>query len=388
MRFSIHPIRRALAVLVAALLGLSGLVAAAQAAGTWQVGASTVSFGDPWELRSEYSTFENVFLMHATMQAVAFVYSETADVNTSLVEATLEDFTAVIRDSHDPGSLHVVASGIVGTTTAWRLYAGTVSTIPAASLITADLSAVPGKAALTLLTAPSGSFDMALDDARRAIQLNGRELPIASLDPAQLDAALEGDADPAVPFPSPATGPNTPAAETPAASQPAVVNGVDYRALDQPERCDRIGWAITDPSQLPATEPELDHRAACAGGVSYAARCGTVPGERADTRYITCAITALVTSGPQELSFDMFTLVEADGDAEYIDLGMSFGADGIFPSGEVPEDGSVSGTASFAIELNATEPLLLEIRPPSLPAGDDPAVIVIEGPLQELTVFD
>ena len=113
-----------------------------------------------------------------------------------------------------------------------------------------------------------------------------------------------------------------------------------------------------------------------------------MPGERADQRYIACEITALVTDGSQEFAFDMFELFEADGSSEYIDLGMSFGNGELFASGTVPEDATASGMAPFAIDVTAAEPLLLEIRPPSLPAGAEPAAIVIEGPLQPLTVFD
>jgi len=77
-----------------------------------------------------------------------------------------------------------------------------------------------------------------------------------------------------------------------------------------------------------------------------------------------------------------------DGAFEQIDLTMSIGANDIFPSGDVGKGATVSGTASFAIDARATGPLLLEIRPPSLPEGDEPAVIVIDGPLQVLAVFD
>jgi hypothetical protein len=175
-------------------------------------------------------------------------------------------------------------------------------------------------------------------------------------------------------------------AQTPA-SQGVVVDGIDYRALDAPATCDRIGWAITDPSQVPTAQTDIHHRSACAGGVSYVARCGTVPGERTDTRYITCEVTALVTDGPQDFGFDMFELFESDGDSEYIDFGMAFGKADVFPSGTVPEDATVSGTASFALDATATEPFLLEIRPPSLPAGTEPAAILIEGPLQDFAVF-
>jgi hypothetical protein len=329
--------------------------------------------------------------MHSTLKLTAFAYLETNEVDTTNVDVALDYFANGFAGAFDPGTAHVVASGATGDATAWRLYAATASGVPAAYAVTANVTAQPGVALLSLLMAPSGSFDMALDAAGSGIQVDGQPVPIAAVDPAQLIAALEGDTDPAIAIPSP-SGPmapvSTPATGQAPASEPAVVDGVDYRQLDAATGCDRIGWAITDPSQMPATEADIDQRGACAGGVSYVAKCGTVPGERADTRYITCEITALVTSGPQEFAFDMFELVEADGSSEYIDLGMSFGNDELFASGAVPEDATASGTAPFAIDVTAAGPLLLEIRPPSLPAGTEPAVIVIEGPIQPLTVFD
>jgi hypothetical protein len=390
MSHSIQPLLRALAALVVVLLALPGLTAAAQGTAMQPAGNSTVTYTDRWEFQADFSTPDNVFLTHATLQVTAFAYLETNEVSSASVDAALEAFAVGFMGAFDPGTPHVVASGVTGDATAWRLYAATASGIPAAFVITANVSAQPGQAVLSLLMAPAGSFDMAFEDASSGIQVDGQPVPIATLDPAQLTAALEGDAAPAIAFPSP-PGPMTPAS-TPVSdpapvSQSAVVDGIDYRTLDAPTRCDRIGWAITDPSHLPATEAELDYRGACAGGASYVAQCGTVPGERADTRYITCEITVLVTDGPQEFAFDMFELFETDGDSEYVDLGMSFGNPDMFPEGQVPEDATVSGTASFALDATATEPLLLEIRPPSLPAGTEPAVIVIEGPLQELAVF-
>lgn len=388
MRFSIRPLLRAVTVLAAVLLAIPGLAATAQGQTTQPAGSSLVSFTSAWELQTDFTTPDNVFLRHATLKNTAFVYFETDEVPTTSSDAALEAFASSFTGVFDPGTVHVVASGVTEDATAWRLYAATVSGIPAGFAITANVSAQPGTALMSLLMAPAGSFDLALEDVRGGIQVDGLPAPLAALDPAQLMAALEGDANPAIAFPSPETAPTTPGAAQPSAGPPVVVNGVDYRVLDAPAGCDRIGWAITDPAHLPATEPELQHRAACAGGVSYAAKCGTVPGERADTRYLTCEITALVTDGPQEFGFDMFEMFEADGDSEYVDFNMSFGKEDLFPSGAAPEGATVSGTASFALDATATEPLLLEIRPPSLPVGAEPAVIVIEGPLQELAIFD
>jgi hypothetical protein len=392
MRFSIRPPMRALAALVAVLLAAPGLLAAAQAMPAHPAGNSTVTHTDAWEFQADYSTPDNVFLMHATLRATAFAYLETTEVDTTDVDAALEAFAGSFTGAFEPGSTHVVASGVTGDATAWRLYAASAAGIPAAFVATANVSAQPGTALLSLLMAPAGSFDMAFEDARSGIRIDGQPTPLAALDPAQLDAAIEGGADPAVPLttPAPAPGTTVPANTTtqPSTQAAVVVDGVDYRSLDAPTGCDRVGWAITDPSQLPTTEPEVEHRAACAGGVSYVAKCGTVTGERTDTRYITCEITALVTDGPQEFGFDMFELFDADGDSEYVDFTMSFGKADLFPSGSAPRDATVSGTASFALDATATEPMLLEIRPPSLPAGADPAVIVIEGPLQELATFD
>jgi hypothetical protein len=382
-----HAITRGLAILAAALLALPGLAAASQAAQTYPAGSSLVTFTDAWEIQPDFTSPDNVFLMHTRLKQTAFAFLETNEVSTTFADAALESFAVRFAGAFDPGTVHVVASGVTGDATGWRLYTATASGIPAAFAITANVSARPGMALLSMLMAPSGSFDLAFDEMRDGIQIDGKPMPLATLDPAQLVAALEGDAHPAIAFPSPETAPTTPGAAQPSASQPVIVNGIDYRALDAPTGCDRIGWAITDPSQLPTTEPELDHRGACAGGVSYVAKCGTVPGERTDQRYITCEITALVTQGPQEFGFDMFELFEADGDSEYVDFAMSFGKADLFPSGAVPEDATISGTASFALDATATEPLLLEIRPPSLPAGADPAVLVIEGPLQELAGF-
>lgn len=391
MSRSIQIFLRALTALVAVLLAVPGGAAHAQGTNTLPAGASMVTYADTWEVQPDYTSPDNVFLMHSKLQMTAFAYLETNEVDTTNVDVALDYFANGFSGAFDPGTAHVVASGVTGDATAWRLYAATASGVPAAYAVTANVTARPGMAMLSLLMAPTGSFDMALDDAGSGIQIDGQPVPITAVDPAQLTAALEGDADSAIAIPSP-SGPTTPV-PTPATgqaptSQPAIVDGVDYRQLDTATGCDRIGWAITDPSQMPATEADIHQRGACAGGVSYVAKCGTVPGERADQRYIACEITALVTDGSQEFAFDMFELFEADGSSEYIDLGMSFGNGELFASGTVPEDTTASGMAPFAIDVTAAEPLLLEIRPPSLPAGAEPAAIVIEGPLQPLTVFD
>ncbi len=380
----IQPFLRALAALVAVLLAASGSLAAAQGTGPYTAGDSTVTVLDTWTFQSDYSTPSSVFFSHANLKITAFAYIETPTIGGGDVDAALDEFAMGSTDSFDPGTTHVVLSGVTGGATGWRLYMTMASGVPTTFLLTANLSAQPGTSQLTLLMAPAGSFDLAFADARDGIQIDGQPVAFAGLDLDLLVTAIEEDATSTTVATSPAAAPTSPGTAT----QPVVVNGVDYGQLDAPTGCDRIGWAITDPSQLPVTESEIDQRGACAGGASYVAKCGTVPGERADQRYIACEITALVTSGPQEFAFDMFELFEADGDSEYIDLGMSFGNDELFASGPVPAGATASGTAPFAIDSTSTGPLLLEIRPPSLPAGTEPAVIVIDGPLQELAVFD
>ena len=374
MRSSIRPRLRALVMLVAVLLAAPGLPAAAQGAGSHSAGDSTVTATDAWTYESDYSTPSSAFFMHARLAVTAFAYLETAAIGSPDVDTALDEFASGSTGSFDPGTTYVVLSGMTGGDTGWRLYVASASGIPTAFLITANVTAQPGTNLLSLLMAPVGSFDMAFEDARDGIQIDGQPAPFAGLDLPLLLGALEEDDLSTSPSPAPA-------------SQPGVVDGVDYRAIDAPTGCDRVGWAITDPTDLPATEAEIEQRGACAGGASFVAKCGTVPGERSDTRYITCEVTALVTDGPQEFGFDMFELFEADGDSEYVDLSMSFGREDLFPSGEVSENTTVSGTASFALDATATEPLLLEIRPPSLPAGAETAVIVIDGPLQDFTDF-
>jgi hypothetical protein len=389
MTRAIRSITRSLAVLVVLLLAMPG-VASAQQTSTYIAGSTTVTYSDSWKLEPEFSPLSGVFLKHLSLKATAFGYVESNEFGTSDVEGLLEAFAVEFEGSFDAGSMHVVASGTAGSTTGWRLYVATTSGVPIALMITANTAAQVGVPQLSMLLSPVGSFDLAFEDARTGIQLDGLPSAASTLDLQQLLAALENDSNAAfdVPIQGGGTEPSSTAAGQLSTSTPAVVDGIDYRALDAPAGCDRIGWAITDPNQQPSTEAEIDHRASCTGGVSYVAQCGTVDGERADTRYITCKVTALVTDGPQEFAFDMFELVQADGSSEYIDFGMSFGNDTLFSSGEVPEGATASGTAPFAIDADAAEPLLLSIQPPSLPSGAEPAVLVIEGPLQDFAAFE
>ena len=102
MRLAKHSITRGLAVLVAVLLAMPGLTTAAQPSATHQAGAATVTFGDTWKLQPDYSTSDNVFLMHDTLPATAFAYLETNEFGTTLVDAVLESFAMGFTSTFDP----------------------------------------------------------------------------------------------------------------------------------------------------------------------------------------------------------------------------------------------------------------------------------------------
>lgn len=359
--------RLVLALAVSVLLSLFtfGSSIAAQAGGTFQVGGSAVTYSAPWILDAEGSSPQLVMLMHATFAGTGVMYGEIQERAVTDAVVALDTVLGSAAADLDAGSVTVRAESEPGAVAPWRLIEGTYNGIAVANLTTTATPFGPGAFTMMTLISPSSTFHDALVDVQAGIDIGGAGSPLSGLDP----LALTGTLGQAAPASTTAT-----VAET-------------YRAQDAPTGCDRIGWAITDPAQVPTTEAEIAQRGACAGGVTWVAKCGTVPGERADQRYLTCEVTALVTEGPQEFAFDMFALILPDGRSEYIDFGMSFGNDGLFDSGPVQVGQTVTGTAPFVVDASVVEPLVLEIRPPSLPAGVEPAVIVIEGPLQELATL-
>jgi hypothetical protein len=355
---------------------------AGRATTTQQVGTSTVTFTDTWAYVPEASSPPVLVLLHQELEGTTFIYGEIVDPTVTDVQVALDQFAALFTSEFDSGSSRLVTSGTIDQATGWRLYASTAAGVPVSTLITANVTAVPGSVILTALTVPVGSFDLGLVDAQTGIDVNGAGSPLASLDPAELAAVLEGGQPISTSTPADAA-----ATETAAGTLTIAGDVSSYEAQDA-AGCDAIGWVIVDPAQLPASQADLDYRGSCVGGATYVASCGVFDITEPPA-LVQCTVHIVAGEAPVAVSAQQFTLVDGTGaeyavDGEATTLVVALFAAPVLPEGQVSANATASGTLIFAIPMSAPGPWTIRIATGAGQSG----TLVLAGTLQPYEVFD
>lgn len=401
-----------MAFAVQPLGAMAQTTATGQPASPQTAGSATVEFSDVWQYDPDASDSETVFLTHADLPGTAFFYAEISDPVAD-AEGALGEFTDGFFSEFGDGDHTVVDSGTVPTDTFWQLFSVSLEGVPFGVYASVNVSTIPGDVLVTVLLSPSGSFDLAVTSVQEGISVNGAGTTLTSFDPRAMPATLSGEGTTVQAGPSEASTPDTgsgrggltlpplgdptatPAGTTTTTAPGAAGSVADFQAADAPDTCDAIGWVVTSPDQIPASEADINFRAACVGGGAFVAFCGTVAGNdvvapEAGTIWIRCDITARVDAGPMALNPLNFSLTDGAGNEYTVDFMALFGLSNAseFPEAAVPAGQTGGGTVAFAVPETATGPWVLNVSPASLQAtGEQPGQLVVDGELQPFDVF-
>jgi hypothetical protein len=351
---------------------------------TMTVGPDTVAYGGDWQYNQENSSAEIGFFIKPADSTVVYAYLNGpnnigADPLTSVQGGTDAFFADFGAQNVQQVTAEVLPSGL-----AWGLTTFDRNGIPGAFLIQTDVT-TSGVVRAQFLIAPREGFATYVTSAQQSFQING----VSAYSEIDVDtvASLLGGA-PAQPTPAGgAPAQPTPAGQT---SQPSGGDVASYRAQDAPTGCDAIGWVMTDPSQLPVSQADLDARSGCVGGGTYAASCGTYLDSGTGVH---CTVNVAVGTAPMAVTSQQFTLVDAAGNRYPVDLEVMMTHVMVLGGAELPETTvdagtTMSGTLIFNPPSNAPTPWVIEIAPDTIATtGEQPGILVIEGPLQPYGVF-
>jgi hypothetical protein len=355
------------------------------------VNGAQVSWGGDWTYSDGASTPDQIaFFLNETSFSTFFGYatapSVPGDVSTSLAEFTdgfFEEFGAV--------NVVEVASEALPSGNGYALFTGELMGMPLVILAHADVTTVPNEFRAQALITPVDDFEVmfasvqqsfVIDNMGAMNELNGVEL-------ATLLGTTGSDQQAAG-----ATA--TPGADTATTPQDEAVL-IDFILSDAEGSCDAVGWVVTAPDQAPVSEEAVNYLAACAGGGTFVARCGTFagsgelgldPGE--GRMWVQCEIQALADSGPLTLTRDDFSLLDSAGMEYTLDSFALLAIPEIdsFPNEEMPIGATAEGTVAFSVPVNAPGPLVIQVNPEALAAtGEGAGLLVIDGELQPIDVF-
>ena len=359
--------------------------AAQQGGGSTQtvtVGQDTIAYGGDWGHSPDPTAPDIAFFTAPSEGTVVFAYaSGPNNVEAGPIEG-VEGATDAFFADFGAQNLQQLVTEELPSGRAWGLTVFERNGVPGVFLIESDVT-TPGLARVQFLVAPGDEFTMHFSSTQASFQING--VPAFSeIDVNRVTSLLGGGAQqvPAAPTRQP---------ETPGqASLPAGGQAADYRAQDATTGCDRIGWVMTDPSQLPVTQADLDVRSSCVGGATYAASCGTY----LDTATgVHCTVNVAVGTTPIAVTSQQFTLVDATGGRYPVDTEAMFSHFMLLGGPELPETMVEAGTTTrgmliFDVPIDAPTPWVIEVAPDTLATtGEQPGILVIEGPLQPYSVF-
>lgn len=341
------------------------------------VGQDTVAYGGGWQYSAEDSSESIGFFVQPGDDSIAYIYLSGPNAFGMDALAAAQQATDAFFSDFGAQNVAQVATELLPSGHAWGLTTFDLDATAGAFLIQVDVS-TPGLVRAHILVGPRDQFPALVTSVQQAFQVNGAGA-YSGLDPARITALL------GAPVAQAPVG--QPAQQTPAA--PAGTTADSYRAQDAPTGCDRIGWVITDPAQLPASQAEIDQRGSCAGGATYVARCGTF----SDGAGVQCTVDVAVQSAPMLVSYTQFTLVDAAGARYPVDFEglmsmiMLFGVPEL-PEATVQPGATARGTVLFMVPAGAPTPWVIEVAPETIATtGEQPGVLVIEGPLSPFSVF-
>jgi hypothetical protein len=364
---------------------------------TITVGQDTVAYGGDWQHSAENSSAEVAFFARSGDDTVVYAYlngpnNVGADPLTAVEGGTDAFFSEFSAQNVSQVTAEVLPSGH-----AWGLTTFDRNGVPGAFLIQADVT-TPGVVRAQFLIGPRDQFPALVTSAQQSFQINGAGA-YSEIDVNQVTSLLGGGvpgqptpAGQAVPTQPSQAVPTQPAQAVPTQPSQAGVGTANYQIEDSPTGCDRIGWVVTDPSQLPASQDELDTRGSCAGGATYVASCGTYMAGEPST-VIQCTVNVAVLDAPMTVSYQHFTLVDAAGTRYPVDyealvpMIMVLGVPEL-PEATVDAGSTSSGTLLFNVPNDAPTPWIIEVAPETIATtGEQPGVLVIDGPLQDFDVF-
>lgn len=364
---------------------------------TVPVGQDTVAYGGDWQHSAENSSAEVAFFARSGDDTVVYAYLNGpnnigADPLTAVQGGTDAFFSDFGAQNVSQVTAEVLPSGH-----AWGLTTFDRNGVPGAFLILADVT-TPGVVRAQFLIGPRDQFPALVTSAQQSFQVNGAGA-YSEIDVTRVTSLLGGSA-PAQQTPAGQVAPTQPAQAAPtqpaqaAPTQPSQAGGgtANYQIEDSPTGCDRIGWVVTDPSQLPASQADLDARGSCAGGATYVASCGTYLVAETSTA-VQCTVNVAVVGAPTTVSYAHFTLVDAAGTRYPVDFEALISMVMLLGVPELPEAtvdaGSTSiGTVVFNVPNDAPTPWIIEVAPETIATtGEQPGVLVIDGPLQDFDVF-
>jgi hypothetical protein len=351
---------------------------------TATVGQDTVAYGGDWQYSAENSSADVAFFVKTGESTVIYAYfSGPNTVGADPLQA-VRGTTDGFFSGFNAQNVQQVTAEVLPSGNAWGLTTFERNGIEAAFLVEADVTA-PGVARTHYLIAPRDGFATYVASVQQSFQVNGVGA-YGEISVDRLTSLLSGGV-PAQPTPP------APAGQQAAPTQVAQSTGgqaADYRAQDAPTGCDRIGWVIIDPSQLPASQADLDHRSSCVGGATYAASCGTY----LDTGTgVHCTVNVAVGQTPLPVTSRQFTLVDAAGARYPVDTELLMTHVMLLGGPELPETTVDAGTTTrgtliFNVPSNAPAPWVIEVAPDTIAAtGEQPGVLVIDGLLQPFDVF-
>jgi hypothetical protein len=335
---------------------------------TVTVGGATITYAGGWIYDTVNSTPDEIAFFDNDAVTAGFYGYQVLTDSTGNALLALQQFNAPFLTSMGATTVAMVTEQTLPGGQAWALYTADLGGLPIAVLTHADVTTAPGQFRLQLLLTEAATLETALVDVQAMIQIDGA-VAFAGVDPAAVSALLGGGA------------PTTPAiGTTPAAATTGSL--ADYQARDAATGCDGIGWVVTDPSQAPVTQADIDYRGACVGGATYVAACGLA--DMAGVPYLQCDLEVTVTGAPMTISAQHITLVDGSGTVYPVDSEITTLMTGIFGQPTLPETtvgpgAPVSGTIFLFVPMDAPTPWVLQVAPETIAAtGEAPGVLVFE----------
>lgn len=353
------------------------------------VNTATVAYGPNWTYEEASSTPNEIaFFSSANAPTTVFGYATTGDASGD-AGLGLDQFNEGFFSSFGATNVQQVAREVLPSQIAYSLHTADRSGVPVVVLAYADVTSAPGEFRVQVLISEASNFDGELNSAMQSFQIDGVGA-FNELDPAAISALLAGGATTTGPTTTTTPDPSTQAG----ASTLSVTGDVSpFEAQDAQGTCDTIGWAVTSPDQVPASEADINYRSVCVGDSVYFASCGVVPATElgapeAGMTWVQCDVTVRVDGAPLELTMFDFELVDASGATYTFDLMAGISAiDSIklFPETAVATGQTATGSAIFSVPQSAPGPWVLQVNPLALATtGVQPGSLVISGDLQPI----
>lgn len=351
------------------------------------VSGAQIAYGGEWTFSEAASTPDQIaFFLSDISPATFFGYAIAPNVPGD-VATSLSEFAGGFFGEFGAVNVVEVTTEALPSGNGFSVYTGDQAGIPLVILVHADVTTDPSQFRAQVLITPLADFDASFTSVQQSFEVDGVG-SMSELDGALLSELL-GTGGLA---PDTMSTPPTPVADAGTTSGPS--DGIaDYQALDTQGACDAIGWVVTSPEQLPATEADIDFRAACTGGAAFVANCGTSAGNaieapEAGMTWIRCDVTVRVDSVPMELSMLDYMLLAGVGSTYPVDIIAAVALDDsvMFPVDDVQVGQTAQGSVVFSVPQDAPGPWVVEVSPIAT-GGQEPGTLVIDGELQPFDVF-